>query len=166
MVTRRQFGLWAAAAMVVAPTAAHAGKKAGRKTTLGHLALTGTVGETTDKNIAIDIQAVNSGSDGLMVELHAVSAVLTFGEQEAPIALMWMNDEYPLSRRMVTPSFVDIPAGPPMLAGRFNLEVADGLKDKSDGLLKIVLAVVSQEGETIEVALEPISLAKTSKENS
>jgi len=152
--------------MVVGPSVAHAGKKApAAKTALSQLALTGTVGATTDQTVTVDLQAVNAGPDGLMVELDAVSVSVRFGDQEAPVALFWMNDEYPLSRRMLVPRFVDIPAGPPLLAGRFHIELEDSWKGKTDGVLKIVVRVATETGESTEVVLDAIPLARTSGEN-
>lgn len=163
MVTRRQFGLWAAAAILVVPSVGVAGEV---QSALEGITLTGKLGKTDGGGFAIDLEALNASKSGATVRISVVSAKLSFGGEEVAVAMVWMNDQNPMSRRIRMPSFVDLPSDKPTLAGKVNVLIDDGLMDKPDGVVELVLMIWDDKSESRQIALPPIAVTKATQDNS
>lgn len=104
-----------------------------------------------------DLEVLNRARRGTTVRIDVESVYARVGDQVVPV-IGWLNDNNPLSRRIMEPSFVDLPAGKTIVAGRVNLMPDEEWMNREGVMISVKLRVSGTRNRSRVIDLPPISL--------
>lgn len=181
MWSRRQFGRWAGAALLLGPSAAQAAPPEAQAkqssplvdtppevpgpSALDAIDLSLTLVSVTERakdgltpDVELQLHAVNRAERGQSVSVSLGAAALLLDGESHPVHA-WLNDEHPFSRRIAMPSFVDLaPGKQPSLVAAVKVVSEDGAT-KPGMVLKLTARLFDAHGNSREVELPPVPLA-------
>jgi len=167
-ISRRRFGLQFGAlsgALALAPAGALADDEPPAPVPLEQLVLTARLAEVTEHELVYELWGRVEGDRGLSVSV-ALGDVRTDPPVERSFGLAWLDDAHPLSRRMVPPPFVDVPAATNLVLARMTVALGKPQREAHPQMALHVTVRVwnpSVEGAR-EIVLPPLPVTATPKQ--
>lgn len=161
--TRRQFGLWSTAALLLPATAAASepmpqavqapDAEPGKADALASLVVVAEPLSTTEHGRTYTLWAEHGGKNGMAVEPSVEDPLPLKGVGDGSLdqAVVYLNGDHPLARRLVLPSMVDLPSGQRTALAVLHV---DGSPQATLGLTHVALRVRQErDARVLSVAL-------------
>lgn len=154
MPSRRQFALWTTAALILGPRAL-AEEPAQQQATApptppATKVVPGKV-ERVGEEVRVQL-VVTRGGKALSASAFVSKASYELADGMHPIEWTYMNGEHPFARRLIEPSFVDLPPDREVLAGTAHLMLSDEVLEKNP-VLHLEITLTPTEGDPIVVTM-------------
>jgi len=123
---------------------------------LAALVVTAKLSETDAPGF--DLEILNQAKKGTTVHIAVESVEAQLGDKVGPV-IGWLGDDSPLSRRIMEPSFIDLPAGRAIVAARVNLMADQEWMAQEGVMVSIKLRISGTRNRSRTIELPPIALS-------
>jgi len=121
-------------------------------------ALVVTANFSESESPGFDLEVLNQAKKGTTVHIAVESVEARLGDKVSPV-IGWLGDDSPLSRRVMEPSYVDLPPGRAIVAARVNLMAEEEWMAQEGVMVSIKLRISGTRNRSRTIELPPIALS-------